>query len=235
MPSLPPRARLLGALVLTCLLVLTGCGGSDKPAEKKPSEVMASAKKQFDEASSVHIALSTTSTPSAGNGVLGATGDVTHAPAFAGDVKVVISGLTATVPVTAVDGKVFAKLPLQTKSTPINPQEYGAPDPASFADPDAGLSSLLTKIQGLKKGAQKRSGDQILTSYSGSLPGAAVKAIIPSADAKADYATVVGIDDKERAVTVKITGTFFSGESDTTYDVKFSEYGKGVKITAPPA
>ena len=52
--------------------------------------------------------------------------------------KVVLNGLTATVPITSVDGKVYAKLPLQTKYTVIDPAEYGAPDPSAFADPDTG-------------------------------------------------------------------------------------------------
>ncbi len=231
------RPLTLLAAVLVPLLVLAGCGGSTTKAKAEPSptQVMTTAKKNFDDASSVTIALSTTSTPTSGNGVLGATGDVTHPAAFKGDVKVVLSGLTATVPITSVGGKVYAKLPLQTKYSVINPSEYGAPDPADFANPEGGLSSLLTQIDGLKKGEQTRSGDQILTSYSGALPGAAVKKVIPSADAKQTYKTVVGVDQKGYASTVKVTGTFFAGSSDVTYNVAFSGYGKGVKITAPPA
>ena len=60
-----------------------------------------------------------------------------------------------------------------------------------------------------------------------------MKKIIPSADAKQTYATVVGVDEKGFASTVKITGTFFTGSDDVTYDVDFSGYGKGVEITAP--
>ena len=33
---------------------------------------------------------------------------------------------------------------------------------------------------------------------------------------------------------MKVTGVFFTGSEDVTYDVKFSGYDKGVKITAPP-
>ena len=236
----PPAARrvlVAASAVLACLLVLTGCGGSDgeKRAEKTPSQVLAGAKKQFDDASSVHIELATDSIPTSGNGVLGASGDITQDPAFGGEVKVVLDGLTASVPITSVGGQVYAKLPLQTRYAVIKPEEYGAPDPADFANPDTGLSSLLTSMENVKKGEKKRSGDTILTSYTGTLPGAKVKAVIPSADAEADYATVVGIDDQGRAITVKITGPFFSGSDDTTYDVTFSQYGQGVEITAPPA
>lgn len=233
----PARYRALSLLtaMLAATLLLSGCGGSAQADEQSPTEVMQAAKKHFDDSASVHIALSTDSTPSSGNGVLGATGVVTRSPAFEGEVKVVLSGLTATVPVTSVDGKVYAKLPLQTKYAVINPGEYGAPDPADFADPENGLSGLLTKLEGLERKDQSRNGDQILTSYTGTLPGAAVKKIIPSADAKQSYETSVGVDEKGFARTVKVTGTFFSGGDDVTYDVKFADYGKDTQITAPTA
>jgi lipoprotein LprG len=231
------RLHPLLVLLVAAALALSGCGSHKEAAKKGDSaaSVMAAAKKKFDDASSVHIALSTTSTPSEGNGVLGATGDVTHDPAFEGDVKVVLGGLTATVPITAVNGKVYAKLPLQTKYAVIKPSEYGAPDPASFADPDKGLSSLLTQIKGLKKGKQTRDGDQILTSYTGTLPGGAVKQIIPSADSGSSYKTEVGVDDNGYATKVSITGPFFADGKDVTYDVAFSKYDEGVKISAPSA
>jgi len=231
------RARRRAFAVLAALLVpllVAGCGGSDDDTqEQSPAQVMQQAKQHFDEAASVHIALSTESTPSSGNGVLGATGTVTHDPAFEGDVKVVLNGLTATVPVTSVDGKVYAQLPLQTKFSVIDPAEYGAPDPADFSEPDNGLSALLTKLEGLEKGKETRSGEEILTSYSGTVPGDAVKQIIPSADEKSSYDTTVGVTEDGRAATVKVTGTFFSGTSDTTYDVKFDRYDEDVEITAP--
>lgn len=233
----PARRRALSVLAFALVtpMLLAGCGGDPekKAATSSPTEVMQAAKKHFDDASSVHIALSTDSTPSEGNGVLAATGELTHDPAFQGDVKVILSGLTATVPVTSVGGKVYAKQPLQTQFEVIDPADYGAPDPADFADPENGLSALMTKLEGLKKDGESRSGDTILTKYSGTLPGAVVKKIIPSAVAKETYETSVGIDEKGYASTVKVTGPFFSGNDDVTYDVLFTRYDQGVKITAP--
>ena len=234
------RSRAVSALVLAFVtpILLAGCGAEEKKAdEESPAEVMATAKKHFDDASSVHIALSTESTPSAGNGVLAATGDITHDPAFKGDVKVVIEGFgaTATVPITSVGGKVYAKLPFQTKNAVIDPAEYGAPNPADFADPENGLSGLLTKLEDLEKGEEKRVGDIIVTTYTGTLPGTAVKKIIPSAVAKETYETEIGVDDDGFATTVKVTGPFFTGNDDVTYDVKLTDYDKGVEITAPAA
>ena len=43
----------------------------------------------------------------------------------------------------------------------------------------------------------------------------------------------MGVDEKGYATTVKVTGAFFNGGDDVTYDVKFTDYDKGVKITAP--
>jgi lipoprotein LprG len=235
MPTQPRRRALFLMVIVLATSVLAGCGQSeDKADETSPTQVMELAKKHFDDASSVHIALSTDSVPSSGDGVLGATGDVTHDPAFEGDVKVLYQGFPASLPVTAVGGKVYAKLPFSAKIGVMDPADYGVPDPADFADPETGLSSLLTELKDLKKGKETRDGDKILTTYTGTLPGAAVKKIIPSADAKQSYDTEVGIDDKGYASTVKVTGAFFTGNEDVTYDVKFTEYDKGVKITAPP-
>jgi lipoprotein LprG len=232
----PPRVRALAlvAFVLVVPLLLAGCGKSeDKADEKSPTEVMAQAKRHFDDASSVHISLSTDSVPPSGDGVLGATGDVTHDPAFKGDVKVLFQGFPAELPVTAVGGKVYAKLPFSAKTAVIDPADYGVPDPADFADTENGLSRLLTEQEDLKKGKETRNGDEILTTYTGTLPGATVKKIIPSAEAGQSYDIEVGVDDKGYATTVKVTGAFFNGSDDVTYDVKFSDYDKGVEITAP--
>lgn len=234
-----PTVRRLAALPVLVALVLalgalSGCGGdSDNAKETSPAKVMAGAKKLFDESKGVHISLSTKSVPTSGDAVLGADGTVVHPSSFEGTVKVIFSGLTATVPITAVDGKVYAKLPLQPKYAVINPAEYGAPDPAMFADPDNGLSSLLVKLEGLEKGDQVREGKSVLTSYTGTLPGKVVKEIIPSASASKTYKTSVGVDQDGFAQTVRVTGTFFAASGDVTYNVTFSGYGKAKKITAP--
>ena len=235
----PVRSRAISALAFALVtpMLLAGCGGEEKKAdEESPAEVMADRQEALRRRQQrAHRALDRVHAEPRATAYSAATGDITHDPAFEGDVKVVLGGLTATVPVTSTGGKVHAKLPLQTKYTVIDPAEYGAPDPADFADPEDGLAGLLAKMEGLKKGKEKRSADAILTSYTGTIPGAAVKKIIPSAVAKETYETTVGIDEKGYASTVKVTGPFFTGNDDVTYDVKFSEYDKGVKITPPAA
>jgi len=222
-------------LALAFPFALTACGGSNAPAakDKSPQAVLAEAKQKFDDAKSVHLALTTADKPTSGDAVLGADGTLTHQPAFDGKVTVVLGGFNAAVPVIAVDGKVYAKLPLTPKYVAINPSEYSSPDPADFADPAKGISGLLLKLQGARKSGQTRNGDQVLTTYSGTLSGDLVKPIIPSASASGSYKTTVGIDQDGRIATLTISGGFFAHDGDVTYQLVFDNYGKTVTIAAP--
>ncbi len=224
--------RRLAALAMAVLLPLTACGGN-KADEPSPEKVLAGAKKQLDDARSVHLTLATKSTPSSGNGVLGADGVLTHQPAFKGNVKVMLGGFNADVPVVSVGGKVHAKLPATVRYAVIDPAEYGAPDPADFADPRRGIPGLLLEVQDLQRGEQRRNGEQVLTTYTGTLKGSAVVPIIPSADANGRYDAVFGIDEDGRLATVKVTGEFFSGGGDETYDMALDDYDEAVRVTAP--
>lgn len=228
------RTAVAAGIVLTLTALLAGCGGSDDDGSNgSTTEVLALAKKQFDEAASVRLELATTSVPSSGDAVLGATGVLTHQPAFEGEVKVILGGFNAEVPIVSVDGVVFAKLPLTTEYAPIDPSEYGAPDPADFADLERGISAMLLELQDAEEAGQKRDGDQVLTTYTGTLAGSFVKPIIPSADAEGSYETVVGIDSDGRLITLAVTGDFFAAEGEVTYDLVFEAYGEDVTITAP--
>ena len=229
------RTVALAGVVLSLMMPLVACGGSDAAPDDGASvhDVLAKAKEKFDDAKSVHLTLSTDATPSSGDAVLGAEGTLTHQPAFEGKVTVVLGGFNADVPVVAIDDKVSAKLPLTPKYVPIDPAEYGAPNPADFADPDKGISGLLLELDGAKEAGQKRDGDVVLTTYSGTLTGDLVDPIIPSADKSGTYKTSVGIDDAGRIITLQVTGDFFAHDGDVTYDLVFDDYGKNVTIEAP--
>lgn len=234
--SSPRRIAIAFLASATLLVTAAGCGSGDggsKTSAGDVQKVLTEAKSQFDKASSVRFTMATGSTPSSGNAVLGANGTLTHQPAFKGDVKVLFSGFNTSIPVVSVNGKVYAKLPLTPSYSTIDPSEYGAPDPADFADPAQGISGLLLKLHGAKQSGQKRDGKVVVTTYSGTLPGSLVAPIIPSADDSGTYKTVVGIDGDGRITTLSVTGDFFSGSGDVTYDLTFYDYGKNVTITKP--
>jgi lipoprotein LprG len=222
----------------TLLLTTAGCGSQDGTAGtggngEDAKTVLAAAKKNFDDASSVRFTMSTNSVPDKGNAVLGANGTLTHQPAFKGEVKVLFSGFNTSIPVVSVDGKVYAKLPLTPSYSKIDPGEYGAPDPADFADPSKGISGLLLKLENPRTGGRKRDGKLVVTTYTGTLSGDLVAPIIPSASASDSYRTVVGIDQDSQIATLSVTGDFFSGSGDVTYDLSFDDYGKNVTIKKP--
>src|SRR3954453_22228087 len=95
--------RLFAMVVLALTAVLVaGCSSSEKPSES-PTKMLAAAKKNLDATPGVRIGLSTDKLPTGVNGLLAAHGIGTHAPAFKGDIKVVVSGLTADAAVVAVE------------------------------------------------------------------------------------------------------------------------------------
>lgn len=221
------------AALIALALPLAGCGGAKPAAKQDPISVLRAAKQKFDSASSVELTLATTSRPTTGDAVLGATGTLTHQPAFSGKVKIFYSGFDAEIPVVAVGGKVYAKLPLTTSYATINPAEYGAPDPAEFADTSKGISALLLQLGGLKEAGQVRQGKDVLSTYTGTLPGTLVKQIIPSAAVTGTYQTTIGIGPDGRILSLEVTGDFFAASAPVTYDITFANYDKSVEITKP--
>lgn len=220
--------------VLLAAVALTGCGGSDDKGSD-PQDVTAAlteAKEAFDEATGVHFRLSTDAKPD-GDAVLGAEGDLTTQPAFSGDVTVNYLGFKGiTVPVVSVDGKVYVKLPVAPDYSELDPATVGAPNPADFIDPDKGISGLLLELEDAKQSDEKREGKKIVTTYTGTLTGDLVAAIIPSADKDSDYATVVGLSDGE-LTTLQITGDFFKDSGEATFDLVFDNYDGIDDIKAP--
>lgn len=236
-----PRLRALTALVLAPALGLSlaGCGGGsatkDGSGSESPTAALTAAKKTMDAASSWHMTLSTTSTPSGGgDAILKADGVGTHSPAaWKGSVDAVFKGLRATIPIVSVGGKVYAKLPFSTKYANFNPAQYDAPDPASFMSATTGLSALLTEMKSPKSTGSARAGSQIVTTYSGTLAGTDVKRVIPSASASGSYPTTININKAHQVTSVHVTGAFFQGNDSVTYELTVDDYGQDVKITAP--
>lgn len=229
-----PRRCLTIAVLLSAFVGLTGCSGSGtEDSAASPEQPLAAAKKTLDTTAGVHIVLNTEKLPAGVNGILRADGIGTHAPAFDGEIKVAASGITADVPVVSVDNVVYAKLPFTSKFAEIDPGDYGAPDPAVLMGQTAGLSSLLTSAQDVHKGKEQRDGAEVLSTYTGTLPGKAVAGIIPSADPTSDFDATFTITKKAVLNEAVLTGPFYPSGGEVTYTVRFDKYGTHKDITKP--
>ncbi len=230
------RTALAAALLL---LPLAACsddettpGGSDAA----PEEVLAEAKAALDETSGVEITLAADNLSSSVTGINRATGvGIVDPPSFEGSFDLGVNGIPATAEVIAVDGKVYARNSLLIPEwTAIDPAEYGAPDPGKLMGPDAGFSSLLTATTDVEQGDQVRGGeqnDEILTSYTGTVPGDVVANIVPSAAGDFDASYTISEDGELREA--KLTGVFYENDDEMTYTITFDAYGTEQDITAP--
>ncbi|HSS67125.1 MAG TPA: LppX_LprAFG lipoprotein, partial [Nocardioidaceae bacterium] len=168
--------------------------------------------------------------PDGVDGLVKADGTGTHAPAFTGDVDVQ-AALSLSAPIVSVDGQIYAKLPIVGWQD-IDPADYGAPDPGALMDPDSGLSSLFTKTVDPTAGDQVRNGDLVLDTIHGTIPGADVKALFPSAgDGDFDVTYWLTSDDAINAVDV--TGPFYGDSGDITYHLTFDLDADPVDIQPP--
>jgi len=235
--ALSVRRAMAGVLVAALALLSTACttnkGSSD--AEKSPQQVLAAARQKLDGTTGLRLTLATKDLPKGVSGITEAKGVATRAPAFDGTLKVIFGGSSVEVPVIAVGGKVFAQLPLTTGWSEVDLADYGAPDPAAFLGAGTGFSSLLPLTTGLAKGASVRGGTdnaEVLTEYTGTVPGAAMKKVIPSSTGES-FAAVYSVTDTDELRQAAFTGVFYPQSAAMTYTVVFDAYGTTREITAP--
>lgn len=239
--ALRARGR-LSALVLAAALALTGGGCSDddeKPGGgddgPTPEEVLELAKTTLDETSGVQISLTTDEVPSGVTGIKSATGVGAHPAAFEGEFELSVNGLPATAEVIAVGGTTYAKNSLLLPDwTEIDPDEYGAPDPATLMEPDGGFSGLISAITDVEEGDTVRGGEgnrEIFTEYTGTIPSSAVEALIPTAEG--DFDAVLTISEEGELRRAELAGVFYEDADALTYTLTLDDYGTEAEITAP--
>jgi lipoprotein LprG len=240
------RTRTSGRLATTLIAVvlalpaLSACSGDDGGSGgggdegPTPEEVLDEAATTLTETSGVELTLSTPSLPDGVSGITDATGTVTQAPAFDGSITVVFAGQTVDVPVVAVDDTVYAQLPFTPGWNEVNPKEYGAPDPSDLVGDD-GFAGLLRLTESPQAGESVRGGadnSEILTTYSGTVPGDAMDAIIPSSSGDT-FDVEWQVSDSGELRRATLTGVFYPRADPMTYTVDFTGYGTEKDITAP--
>ncbi|NPD06346.1 LppX_LprAFG lipoprotein [Nocardioides sp. zg-1308] len=232
--------RLATALagVLLAVPTLAACSGDDGGGEEAesqtPEEILAEASTRLTETSGVDLTLSTPSLPDGVSGITRAAGTLTQAPAFDGSITVVFAGQTVDVPVIAVDDTVYAQLPFTPGWNEVDPKEYGAPDPSGLIGQD-GFAGLLGLTDSPKAGESVRGGSnnsEVLTTYSGTVPGDAMDAVIPSSSGDT-FDVEWQVTDEGELRKATLTGVFYPRTDPMTYTVDFADYGTEKDITAP--
>lgn len=216
------------------LLALTSCGSKPAADLGPPATVLKNAQQKLADTSGVTLSLTTSDLPSGVQGVKGASGTITNAPAFDGTLTVVISAGTFPVPVKAVGGKVYAQIPLTPGWSEVNPADYGAPDPAQLTSATQGLPAILAATTDPTKGGQVRGGvgnREVLTTYTGNVPASAAAHLIPGASGP--FTASYGVTSDGELRQASLTGVFYSGHPALTYSLVLESYGTSKDITAP--
>jgi lipoprotein LprG len=239
----PVRTRHLLPALLTAGLLLSGCTGSSDSASGSDGAQggdgdalaarLADAKTTLDTAETIDISLATKSIPDGVTGLLSATGQGNHSPAFTGTVTVISGGASVGADVIATGGTVYAKTGFLPDFTPIDPATLKAPDPAALLKADGGITTILTSTEDLVEDGQSRDGKDVLTSIKGTLPGSVVATIIPSAAADQNFAVVYRLGDDDELRDATISGPFYPGGEKVTYTVSLETSDTPVTITAP--
>ena len=198
------------------------------------TEALAAAKKSLDETSGVNISLATEDLPNGVTGITSAEGTGVHPSAFEGTFKLSVSGLPADAEVIAVDGTTYAKNSLLLPHwTPIDPSDYGAPDPAKLMDPDDVLQGCSRPPRTSRPATRcaaarttRRSSpihrDHPLRGRGG-----------PDPDAEGDFDALHHQRRRELREAV-LTGAFYGeDEGEVTYTLTLDDYGTEKEITAP--
>ena len=230
------------ALALLMAAALAACSSAaDTPAQAKKLtavQQLAAAKAKADAATSLHLTLRSSHIPDSANGVLGADGSGTHAPAFKGTLDARISGFQVKVEVVAIDKVLYLKLPFTTEFAPVDPKQYNAPDPAKLFATEGGVTSLMTATTNPVEGKPTRAGADVLKTITGKLPGDSVVKLLNIGDAAKTFDVTYGITDPGGELrTVTMTGPFYQDASSTaatsTYLLTLDKYGAPVAISKP--
>ncbi|WP_229051237.1 LppX_LprAFG lipoprotein [Aeromicrobium sp. Leaf350] len=228
-----PR-RLLGLLLVPALLAGCTGGGEETTDPDTAATRLESAATALADAERLDFSLAVDGElPSGVQGLESAKGFGNRTPAFDGDVTIATGGTSLSAEVVAVDGQVWAKLGFSPDFFTIDPAEYGAPDPAQLIGlPGEGIVSLLAEVD-VAKASQERDGKDVLTAITGAVPGDLVAALIPSADAAADFDVVVRLTEDDEIRDVTLTGGFYPDADEVTYVVTVSASSESSTIEAP--
>lgn len=231
-----PRAVAVGVVVLATALGASACTGDEEQAAAKaqtPAELLAAARTKLETSPSVSFTLESEGLPGKAVGISGARGTGRFTPpSFKGTLNATIKGVTGAVDVIAVERDVYMKF-FTPGYNPIDPADYGAPNPAQLFDTKTGITSLVDRTRGLEKDATVRDGADVLATLTGTLPGDAVADLLVAGDRSATFDVTYGVTDRGGELrTVVLKGPFYEGAS-STYTLRLKRLDQPVEITRP--
>ena len=234
-----PKSIVSASLATVCLVGVSACS-NDTPTpsptqttEISPAQRLEAAKTKVDAATSFHLKLTSADVPDGASGIISADGVGQHPPAFKGTFKVRLRGVEADAEVVSLNGDVYAKLPLIPGMNKIDPKTFGLPDPATLFSTDKGLTTLLTTTSNPTKGEPVRLGSEVLSTISGTVPGANVVDLLGIGDRNGTFAVTYGLTDDQQLRQVVLKGPFFGAGSSSTYTLVLDKYGEPVTIEKP--
>jgi len=223
-----------GTALTLVALALVGCSSGDKSPAKEgtPTEQLAAARANLEKSPAVNFTLEATGLPSKAVGVSGAKGTGAFTPpSFKGTLDATIAGVTGTVQVIAVEQDVYMKF-FTPGYNKIDPATYGAPNPAQLFNKQTGITSLIGKTQAPKKGGQVREGSDVLTTFTGTVPGDAVADLFVIGVRSSTFDVTYGVTQQKELRTVQLKGPFYQG-STSTYSLRLTSLTQPVAITRP--
>lgn len=221
------------ALCAGSLAACTDGANTPAPTQQTPAQRLAAAKQQVDAAKTIHLKLASSNVPKGATGITSGDGWGAHPPAFKGTLKGSFSGIPADVDIVSVGGEVWAKLPFVPGMNKIDPKAFGVPDPAALFATDTGLSSLLTATKNPTEGQQVRSGKEVLTTITGTIPGSKVADLFLIGDRNGTFDATYGLTEANQLRQVELTGPFFDTSTKSTYTLTLDQYGTPVTIEKP--
>lgn len=227
------KSRVAFAVAGLAIAVLPGCSGGGDGGGGDPAERLEAARAELDDATSIELALETDELPSGVDGIISAEGVGTHAPAFDGTAQVRAFGLTGDVPIVAVGGEVYVKMPFKSDYEQFDLAKYDAPDPAELLSTESGLTSMITALDEIEAGETELDGETKVTPITGVLPGGVVRKLFPSVEASDEFDVTFRLDANDTLRDATITGPFYPGADDLTYTISLTTSDERVDISVP--
>lgn len=236
-----PRAFATGAgLVTTVAAVMAAAGlatscGSSSPPKVDAATLLEKARQTLDAAPSVRFSLTSSGVAASGTNLVSGKGDIVRPDGLQGTFGVTISGFTANVEVASLGGVFEAKLPFSGRYEKTSPSNFGLTDPAQLIDPHNGVVKLLTLSRDPAPGREERISGELLDTVSYDVPGTDVP-VLPDDDPSQPVHLTVAVDpSSDQLRSVRLVGPLTSASSNSTYTVKFTDYGEHVTVRLPPA